>query len=151
MCGSLISYEFWGETTQYRTILNKLFSQIQFQCIRYIWILNTVLLHRCIFGPISVSSAIAFFFVPKVWTGFCALFLLNEMIIVRFLSIFVWKRLPPINETFFLVFLVITNEVLAFVLSIWGVMGYNVEQDTNFILTGLREEQGNTPIFRYVF
>ena len=99
-------------------------------------------------GPIPSLAATILFFIPKVWTGFCALFLLNERIILRFLSIFIWKTVPPIDEKFFLVALTVVNELLAMLLSIWGVMGFNVEQDTLYILSGERVDQNETPIFR---
>ena len=149
LCGTIISYEIWGEKqNNFRTIINKLFSLTQIQCIRYIWVLNSCIVFRTLYGPISLTSAKIFFFVPKVWTGFCALFTLNEMIILRFMSIFVWKTIPPINENFFLAFLTMTNETLALLMAIFGVMGYNVEQDTNYILTGQRIAKNETPVFR---
>ena len=56
--------------------------------------------------------------------------------------------MPPIDEKFFLVALTVVNELLAMLLSIWGVMGFNVEQDTLYILSGERVDQNETPIFR---
>jgi hypothetical protein len=150
LCSSIIAYERYGGDPQKRTILNQLFSNLAFNVI----VLNVIPLNvftlRLIFGPImSPFVAKMCFFIPKVSIGFASLLLLNEMIVIRFISVFVWKRIPPVNDYFLFAALNVTNGVLAVYFGLSVNMGTNIENDMKLLLTGLTDSNDeNIPTIR---
>ena len=151
LCCCIVYFEKYGGNVQKRTILNKILSSI---CLLMIFSnilpLNTFLL-RIILGPIPSWLAKILFFYPKVFCGFATMLYLNEMIIIRYLSIFVWKRVPPINDSIFYLIFNLTNAILALVFVLFSNMGYNIEQSLFLLLCGFKEERGETPVFRFYF
>jgi hypothetical protein len=59
-------------------------------------------------GPIMASIMVC----SRGYCGNVVLIYMIESLIIRYLSIIWWKRLPPINDVFFGVFFRVTNSVL---------------------------------------
>lgn len=71
-----------------------------------------------------------FHFIPLSNIGFAAAFIVNEMTIIRYLSVFRWKTVvPKINDNFFAIFFGLCNFVISLVLSIYANMGHNIAQE----------------------
>ncbi len=64
------------------------------------------------------------------------MFALDEMAILRFSSLFLWRGCPPLNEDFFSFFFYTANYVVAIFYAIWEKMGKRQSFEMYFILTG---------------
>ncbi len=134
--GGLWHYERFGGDPQKRTILNQLIGVLALNSLVASLICQVALLHRLIHGPLSVSMAILVFFAPNFISSIVLLMILNEIILIRFLSAFWWKQLPPLNDDFVGVFLNFVNYGLATMLAIMAQMGGDPNDNLLFIMTG---------------
>ena len=149
---SVIYFEKFGGDAQKRTILNQLLSSL---CILVIWLslfpLNVFLL-RILSWPLPQSFVKVSFFMPKAFAGFVGMMILNEMIVIRYFSVFVWKRVPPINENIFALAIVIINVCVSGVLTLYANMGFNIEQKLNLLLCGIQDQNlEKKPVFSLYF
>ena len=108
-----------------------------------------VFLARLCFGPLSPKLVFTFFFIPKAAISRYALFTMNEMIILRYMFVFIWKRIAPLDENFFAFFIISSNVLMSILQSVYGNLGYNVEQGIQILLTGTRDfNEDQVPVFR---
>ncbi len=137
LCLAIWSYERYGGDPQKRTIINRLMGDLVRQGI----LINVTGLAtftiRLAFGPVPTFVAHAFYYVSNQAMTISVLFSLNEMAMLKLLSIFAWKRLPPINEEFFGLFLMMMNHSIALLFALYGRMGGSNDIEMYFILTGL--------------
>ncbi len=149
MCLAIWSYERYGGDPQKRTILNQLTSDLAWHCILANMTSLATFMFRLTTGPLSTFMASSTYYVSNQTVAISAMLSLNEMAILKFLSIFTWKRLPPINEDFFGHFLRIMNHLVGFLFALFGRMGGSNDNEMYFILTGLPLlSNSNDPIFR---
>lgn len=150
LCACIIAYEKYGGDPQKRTILNQLFSMLTGNVIVLNLVpLNTLIL-RVLTSPLPSYVVNILFFIPKVSVGFNSLLILNEMLLLRFLSVFYWKRIPPINDNLLFVTLNMANGLISVLLACLVNMGYNIEHEMSFALTGVKTDHNpdDLPIFR---
>ena len=74
-----------------------------------------------LFEPVNPTLAAMFVFFRQAFNSF-SLFSVLEISCVSFLVLHVWKRAPPINDDFFLTFLVALNVTLATLLGVIDVL-----------------------------
>lgn len=118
LCPLIIWYEKYGEDPMKRTILNQLFSNNLIIVVCYNLIPSNFFLVRLIFGaPLNYNFTFAFFFIFKSMLGIAGLISILEYNVLRFLTICIWKRLPPFDELFGGIFLKLLNFTLALFLS----------------------------------
>ncbi len=150
LCSGLWSFERYGGDPQKRTILNQLFGQLTF----YILLCNLASLStfiiRLIVGTVPIVMAELTFFIAKSALATACLFTLIQMVFIRCMSIFVWKRLPPMNDNFFGRFFLVLNLGLSFLSAVIARMGSSDDKEMYFILTGHPFLSNSTdPVFRY--
>ena len=151
LCTSIVLYERFGGDPQKRTILNQLMSYLCSLMIFLTLLPLNVFIFRIAYGPIPELVAKLTYFMPKACVGFAALFTLNEMILLRYTSVFVWKKVPPLNENIFSLIFFVGNLLLAVILTVYGNMGHNIEQGLNLLMCGVYDENHDrTPVFRFV-
>ncbi len=152
LCFGIWSYERYGGDPQKRTILNQLFGQMALIILLCNLASLSTLLVRLISGPVQVIVAEVGFFIARAGFSTACLLTLNEMAMLRLMSIFMWKRLPPISDNFFGRFLWTLNLALSFTSAVGARMGSSDDTEMYFILTGqpfLRTS--HTPTFRYAW
>ncbi len=121
--GCIWHYERYGGDPQKRTILNQLIGLYALSTI-FGYLTNvSAFLYRLAFQPIPLSYATATFFMTSFVTCIACFLILDEIVILRFLSTFWWKQFPPINDDFFAVFLFLTNYGIALLFMSMGHMG----------------------------
>ncbi len=150
LCLAIWSYERFGGDPQKRTILNRLMGDLVRQAIYANMTSLATFMYRMTFGPISTLMTSATYYLTNQATTIATMFCLNEMAILKFLSIFAWKRLPPINEEFFGLFLMMLNQSVGFLFALYGRMGGSNDTEMFYILSGLPLlTNSSDPIFRY--
>ena len=104
LCGGIIMYENYGGDRQKRTILNRLFSLILYNMIVYAIFKGILRIVRDINGLYDYDLALWFDFVCRTLKlNICLLY--NQLTIIRFLYILVWKRMRVINDDLWTAFL----------------------------------------------
>ena len=137
LLGLIWHYERHGGDPQKRTILNQLIGLFAVDTFVGNFISVPSLLCRLAYGPMSMDLALGTFFVPSMVAGTVSLLILNEITVIRFMSAFWWKQLPPINENFFGLFLPCFNYGIAFLFAGMGFTGGNPNGNLSFLFTGL--------------
>ncbi len=133
---SLWHFERFGGDPQKRTILNQLIGVMALNALVALFFCTIVFLFRVALGPLPIPVAVATFFVPNFIAGTVVILMLNEIILIRFLSVFWWKQLPPLNDGFFGIFFHWMNYGLATYWAALGQMGGNPNDSMFFIMTG---------------
>ncbi len=150
MCLSIWSYERYGGDPQKRTILNQLTGQLVMHCVFANLTSLATFMFRLAFGPISTFWVEATYFISNAHVGITSVFAFSEIAILKFLSIFIWKRLPPINEEFLGLFFRIANHSVGLMFALFGRKGSSKNHELYYILTGLPlMSDQNEPMFRY--
>ena len=109
----IIWYEIDGEDPQKRTILNQMFSFQLLLIILHNAFPGSVLVFRLIYrSGLNYNVTLIFLIWAKIFTSITALLSVLQYIITKYLSICVWKRVPPIDELFFGKFLFIANCII---------------------------------------
>ncbi len=129
-------YERFGGDPQKRTIFNQLVGALAENNMTVQTMANTALFYRLILGPLSMDLTLTLFMHTSVIGSLAIIFTLDEMMVLRFLSVFLWKQSPPINDDFFGVFFQCLNYGLGFVLSFFSHIGGPPHGNMTFILTG---------------
>ena len=128
-------FERYGGDPQKRTILNQLIGQLAMDNI--VAQVGTVSLSvRLALGPLPKTVFSLTFVLTNITSSIVLLLILNEIILVRWLSMFVWKRSPPINDDFFGTFIMLLNYTIAFVFGPMGLIGGTNYNNMTFLLTG---------------
>ncbi len=133
--GCIWHFERFGGDPQKRTILNQLIGQLALNNIVGQAGVAT-LSFRIVFGPLSKPVYSSTFVLANITSSIVLLLILNEIILVRWLSMFVWKRSPPINDDFFGTFIMLLNYTIAFVFVSIGLIGGTTYNNMTFLLTG---------------
>ncbi len=136
-CLGIWSFEKYGGDPHKRTVLNRLVSQGSLNLVLMNATGLTTLMVRLLFGPLDHFTAEAMFFVSNTTFGTMTLLVFNEMAVIRFLSLFYWKIVPPISDDFFGVFLWCANFALGILTAIGGRLGSSKAGELYHILTGL--------------
>ena len=139
--GFLWHYERFGGDPQKRTILNQLIGVMALNNLIALVINIVVFLTRLFYGPLSMSAAFTTFFLPNGIAYTVVFLILNEIILLRFLSVFWWKQLPPINDDFFGVYFHCINYGLAILFLLMGQMGGNPNDHLFFLVSGFIHHQ----------
>ena len=148
-CFAIIHYEYYGGDPQKKTILNRLYSMMAFTTFLWNTFLPNVVACRLIFGPLSHLAVKMLFVIPKAAFLIIFLLILSEMMLIRTLAQCYWKRVPPLDDSFFNMMLGILNFLLGFFFSLLSNMGFNAEQDLHFIFTGFVEDRNEwQPVIR---
>ncbi len=133
---SLWHYERFGGDPQKMTILNQLIGAMALNSIVALLFCTNAFLIRVIFGPLPTSVAVAILFVPNFIAGLVVVLILNEIILIRFLSVFWWKQVPLFNDDFFCMFFHFMNYGLTTFWAALGQMGGDPNDNMFFIMTG---------------
>lgn len=114
--GGLILYETQGGDPQKRTIVNRLLSCIFGITLLYgiYWGLIRLLRNSCGLLPNDVMLWVGFF---DDWVKDAGLLFFNELTILRYLYIVIWRRLKVINDDFWMVFLCLTTLAISFIIA----------------------------------
>ncbi len=135
--GCIWHYERFGGDPRKRTILNQLIGLLALNNICGQLIGMLAFYYRlAISGPLSMTAAKIMFLVPNVTTSFVILLILDEIILIRWLSVFIWKQLPPLNDDFFGLFFKCLNFGLSLMFVIMGLTGGTSQNNLLFLLTG---------------
>ncbi len=135
--GCIWHFERFGGDPQKRTVLNQLVGELAKTTIICSITSVLTLLLRLANQPLSKSFAKLTFFMPCCVCFIMWLLILDELVIIRFLSVFWWKRLPPINDNFFALLLNYGNYGLTLVFLTWGYLFGAPSGNLTFILTGI--------------
>ncbi len=145
----ILSYEKYGGDPQKRIIVNRLAMQLVYNAMGINMTSMGTVMVRLVFGPLSPNHVLATFLFSNSFFAISALLALNEMAILRFLSIFVWKRLPPLDEDLFSSFFLTINYLISSCLAAWENLGDSEHHETYYILTGkVLMADSNEPMFR---
>ncbi len=135
--GCIWHYERYGGDPQKRTILNQLIGLFALNTLTGNLTALSALVIRLAFGPLPVHLAISTFFFPNVLFSTTLLLALNEIIVIRFLSVFWWKRVSPLDDNFFGLFFTVLNYSIALVFTIMGHIDGGPKQYVLFLMSGL--------------
>ncbi len=135
--GCIWHYERYGGDPQKRTVLNQLVGELAKTTIFCNIASGSTLLLRLAYQPLPESFAKLAFFLPISMVFVAWFVILDEIVIIRFLAIFWWKRMPPINDNFFGSFLCYGNYGLILVFLTWGYFFGSPSGNLAFILTGI--------------
>ncbi len=136
MLMAILSYEKNGGDPQKRTIMNRLLMNLVYNCLlAYMTSIKTIQL-RLIFGPLPEVIVHVMFIFANAWHGTASLLAITAMTIIRFLSLFVWKRVPPLNDNFFSQYFISLNYLVSFVLAFGGRFGKIESSEMFYILAG---------------
>ncbi len=135
--GCIWHYERYGGDPQKRTILNQLIGLFALNTLTGNLTALSALVIRLAFGPLPVHLAISTFFFPNVLFSTTLLLALNEIIVIRFLSVFWWKRVSPLDDNFFGLFFAVLNYSIALVFTIMGHIDGGPKQYVLFLMSGL--------------
>ena len=104
LTSGIICFERKGGDPQKRNVINRLFSMALLNQIIFSILVGSCRVWRMIFGLISVD---AMFWIDFFGYIFCTNFVLfmNEMTILRYLHIVVWKRVRGLDDGFWAFFL----------------------------------------------
>ncbi len=151
LCLTIWCFERYGGDPHKRTILNQLIGQLLLSTVSMNVTGLLAFMLRLVVGPIASTAVEALYFIGNTGFGMVTLFALNEIAVIRFMSIFWWKRLPPISDDFFGILLWLTNISLSFFFASAARLGYTEFQEMYLILTGLPDTTDTDfPNFRYV-
>ena len=134
---SVWHYERFGGDPQKRNILNQLIGMLAANGMIWQNISFIVAFSRLIFGPLSVDLTSMVFVYPTVIGDVSILCILNEIMILRCLSVCLWKQSPPLSDDFFGFFLRWLNFGFAFLMVTFGQMGGSPTDNIYFIMTGI--------------
>ncbi len=134
--GLLWYYEKYGGDPRKRSIFNQLIGMMGMTVATWMMASVGTLLCRLIFGPLSMTQFIVAFSTPLFVSSLVIQLILNEIIILRFLTIVIWKQLPPINDDFFALFFFCLNYGLAFLFLSLGLLGGPPITNVTFLMTG---------------
>ncbi len=137
LLGIIWHYERYGGDPQKRTILNQLTGLFAFNIFLGNLVTRTGLIFRLAYGPLSFDLALLTFSLPSMVFSTVPLLILNEIIIVRFLSAFWWKRLPPLDEKFFGLFFSCLNIGITLFFTVIGYTGGYPSSNLTFLITGM--------------
>ncbi len=129
-------YERFGGDPRKRTVFNQLVGMLAMNIIVSQAIANGLFIGRLLFGPLSPEVTNVFAFV-QINNGLVTLFILDEIIILRCLSVFLWKQFPPINNDFFCLFFHCFNYCLAFLFAIMGLQDGIADNNLIYLLQGV--------------
>ncbi len=121
--GIVWHYERFGGDPQKRTILNQLIGMLAMNNMVLQNFALLVLLTRLAFGPLPFKVTVIMFVGPSVLGSLVLMALLNEIISLRCLTLFLWRKLPPINDDFFSMFIGFLNYGLCFMFVNLGNLG----------------------------
>ena len=133
---AIICYEHFGEDPQKRTILNRLHSFAVGALLSLSLNQGVVLIIRPLTGPISARFLFLAFHSPRRFFMFFVGFSVNQLMLLKWLSIVVWKRVPPMNDAFFARFLFVLNFLLSLGLTVIQSSGYVPEMGVSYLLSG---------------
>lgn len=145
----IIWYEKHGEDPLKRTIFNQLFSSACIDIILINVFPTNFILARLIYGhPFNAKFIYYFYFCLKSTICIAGLLVIIEYVIIRFLAICAWKRLPPFNDLFFGTYFDMLNLTLSAFFA--GLQNFcQVSPDyMMYFLTGQHEDL-TRPAFRY--
>lgn len=144
----VIFYEHYGSDPQKRTVLNQLLSGVAMFALLGTIVPMNFINYRLLFGPIQLPYVTFAFFALKSGFVISGLFTLNEMVIIRYLTVFVWKKVIPITDGFFFRFLFLLNLLIGLCFGIWGNMGHNVERQFLYIMSKTQPPNNCHPTFK---
>ena len=136
LLGCIWHFERFGGDPQKRTILNQLIGMLAFDSMVVLMETLLALLYRLCFGPISHTMALLTFIVPTFSISIVVLLILNEIILLRWISVFVWKQLPPINDDFFAMFFNCLNIGITTLFVLMGLLGGHRYSNLSFLMSG---------------
>ncbi len=146
---AILSYEKFGCDPQKRTIMNRLAMNLVYNCLGAYMTSILTLLIRLIAGPLPEILVQVTFFFSNAFSGTSSLLAITVMTILRFLSIFIWKRVPPLDDDFFSHYLISLNYVVSFMLAFFGRFGRIETNEMYHILTDrYLIANSNEPTFR---
>ncbi len=144
----MVFREAWRRSPK-RTVLNQLVGYVAFTAVINSLFVTGLLVVRLAGGPFKYAILQNLLFTMNPATGIMAMLAFDEVLIIRFCSITVWKRLPPVDDNFFGLFLGLLNSGLGLAFAIWGRLGYRGEKTMFFFLTGRMDMSTKaTPFFR---
>ena len=114
LTSAIVFFEKFGGDSQKRTIRNQLTTQFAPFTIIQMLLPANVVNARFLSYPKPNWVAKCFHFIPLSNIGFAAAFIVKEMTIIRYLSVFRWKTVvPKINDNFFAIFFGLCNFVIS--------------------------------------
>ena len=134
--GCIWHFERYGGDPQKRTILNQLIGLLALNNLFGQAPQLLTVSYRLLFGPLTVQMAMWSFIAVTIASSMVILFILDEIILIRWLSVFVWKQLPPINDDFFGMFLTRLNFGLALMFILLGVFCDMPYDNIVYLMTG---------------
>lgn len=147
LCPMIIWYEKYGEDPLKRTILNQTFSRACLVIILMNLIPSNFILARLVSGsPFNYQFTYVCCFLVKSTVSIVGLLIIFEHCFFRFLTICIWKRLPPIDDLFFGTFLDLTNVTLGAFFS--GIQNFSQVSPDYLVhfLTGQHEDTSRPAI-----
>ncbi len=132
----LWNYERFGGDPQKRTIFNQLLGMLAVNNMSLQVVGSTTLICRLLFGPLSIDASTVMFINVNAAGSLAVLFTLNQIMVLRCLSVCLWKQSPPINDDFFGTFFHCLNFGLAAVLVFYGHTGGPPHKKLTYFLAG---------------
>lgn len=133
---AIICYEHFGGDPQKRTILNRLHSFAVGSLLGMSLNQGLVLMIRPVTGLINHQTSFFVFHFPRRFFMFFMGFSVNQLMLLKWLSIVVWKRVPPMNDAFFARFLFVLNFMLSLCLTVIQSSGSDPEMGISYLLSG---------------
>ena len=147
---AILSYEKFGGDPQKRILVNRLAMHLVYNgIIGNFTCIMTVML-RLLIGPLPEIMVQSMFLFANALLATSAILTLDIMAILRLMSLFVWKRVPPLDDDFFSRFLFLSIYCVSILLAFLGRFGRTENNEMYYILTGKELiSNANEPIFRF--
>ncbi len=127
---------YWGDPKK-RIIINRIGIHLVYTCILGTMTSIVNIMFVVTFGPLPTLMVQVTYMFTNRYFATVGILALNEIAILRFLSLTIWKRIPPVDEDFFSHFFLILNFLIGFCFACWGFIGRYADHEMYWILTGL--------------